>query len=215
MGAMDALFSAPSATWLRLRRPPSTRDDARLLEEVARDLRWGPRAGAHLTLDLRVGRAARRPLDEYVFPLVQRLGPVRFDAVFAERSPADDSFIRVSPSAITDATAEPQVRVRLTASATTIDWKQQLHDACRAVTPQPAPPGPVAVRLRLGVSRQRNWSALWKPALDALGPVLGVPDPTRPYLAADDRITRLELHRRLDETVGHRVDVELWWTPVR
>lgn len=140
---MDTLFSAPSATWLRLRRPPSTRPDARFLDEVLRDLRWGPRAGAHLTLD----------------------------------------------------------------------WKQQLHDACREATPRPAPPGGVAVRLRLGVSRQRNWSALWKPALDALGPVLGVPDPTRPYLAADDRVTRLELHRRLDETVGHRVDVELWWAP--
>ena len=94
-------------------------------------------------------------------------------------------------------------------------WKEHLYAACRRATAEPAPAGPLALTLRLTVSRRRNWTALWKPALDALGPVLGVPDPTRPYRAQDDRITSLALHRRLDDTVGHQVGVELWWQPGR
>ncbi len=196
---------------------PDAPELAAYLDEVERDLGWGPRAGAHLALELRLGLAGHEPLerghelDAYLFALVQRLGPVRFDAVFATKRHAASSSLRVAPSTPAPPPGPPQVRARLTASATSIDWKEQLDGACRKVTPQPAPPGPAAVQIRLGVSRRRNWSALWKPALDALGAILGVPDPTRPYRAADDRITDLALHRRLDDTVGNRVDVEIWW----
>jgi hypothetical protein len=105
------------------------------------------------------------------------------------------------------------VAVRTTASATSIDWKQQLHDACRVATPAPAPPGPVAVELRFTVSRRRNWTALWKPALQSLGPILGVPDPARPYRADAARVSHLSLHRTWDDQVGEQVGVEVWWHP--
>ena len=226
---MEALYSMPTGGEVRLRRRPvlASWDDqehphqkrlAAYLDELERDLHWGPRAGAHLSLALRVGLPREQPLDRgghdldnYLFPIANRLGHVRFDAVFAGKVHDGHSSITVQPSARSDdLPTAPDVVAQLTASATSIDWKEQLYHACRRQTSGPVPPGPVAVQVRLTVSRQRNWSALWKPALDALGPILGVPDPTRPYRAADDRITVLGLHRRLDDTVGHRVGVEIW-----
>lgn len=201
---------------------PDPKELAVYLDELEHDLGWGPRAGEHLTLQLRVGLPEAvgvddrgHDLDDYLFPVVSRLGHVRFDAVFATKQHSDDSLIRIAPAARADQLpGPPQVQVRLTASATSMDWKQQLHDACRRVTAEPAPPGAVAVQIRLSVSRRRNWAALWKPAIDALGPILGVADPTRPYRADDDRITSLSIHRRFDDRLGDDVGVEVWWQPL-
>ena len=204
-------------------RHPRPAELAAYLDEIVRDLRWGPRAGEHLALELDVGLPDPAPapgggdeLDDYLFPVVRRLGPVRFDAVFATRRPPPGSCLRVAPATPDlGPTPPPQLRVRTTASATSIDWKQQLHDACREATGEPAPPGRVAVQIRFTVSRRRNWTVLWKPALDSLGPILGVPDRSRPYRADDRRVSALGLHRRFDDTLGHRVLVEVWWQPQR
>ena len=191
------------------------------LDGLVADLEWTPRSGDHLALELDVGLPSFVPLlarghdlDDYLFPIVSRLGTIRFDAVFAVKRRGIRSTIRVGPAVAADRPPpEPPVSVLTTADATSIDWKEQVHEACRAVTPAPAPPGGVAVDLRFSVSRRRNWSALWKPALEALGPVLGVPDPTRPYRADDARITSLGLHRRFDDHLGQQVHVEVWWRP--
>jgi hypothetical protein len=180
---------------------------------------WAEGRG-HLALDLEVGLPPTVPvdgrghdLDEYLMPLVDRLGAARFDAVFAAKAQANRSLLRIGRASPRTDTPPPQVRARTTVSATSSDWKEQLHLACREATPAPAPPGPVAVELRFTVSRRRNWSALWRPALEALGPILGVPDPGRPYRADDARVTSLGLHRRWDDSVGHRVGVDVWWRP--
>ncbi len=65
--------------------------------------------------------------------------------------------------------------------------------------------------IRFGVSSQRNWSALWKPAIDALGPVLGIQDLIKPFRPDDDRIVDLALHRPIDDALGNDVDIEAWW----
>jgi hypothetical protein len=242
------LFTRPDSTPLRLRARPVPRGkdvmDRRhqreldaYLDGLVQDLHWEPQSGGHLALELSLGLpettsliGGGHDLDDYVFPVVGRLGPVRFDAVFATKQHADHSAVRIAPAVTvnpatgnpatgnpaaidpaTDSATSPGFRARITAPATSIEWKQQLHDAVRDVTTAPAPPGAVAVELRLSVSRRRNWTALWKPAIDALGPILGVRDPTRPYLADDDRITDLSLHRRFDDLLGDRVIVELWW----
>jgi hypothetical protein len=70
------------------------------------------------------------------------------------------------------------------------------------------------VELRFTVSRRRNWTALWSPALDALGPILGVPDPGKPLVADTARVTSLSLHRKLDDQIGPDVLVEVWWRSV-
>jgi hypothetical protein len=219
---VDVLFARPVGADVSLWRPPALEGrDGGYLDRLEQELGWS-RRGEHLALALDAGLPPTVPvageghdLDDYLFPVVERLGHVRFDAAFATKRHAHRSLIRVGPAAPpADALPAPQVRVRTTASATSIDWKEQVHDACRAATREPAPPGPVAVALRFTVSRRRNWTALWKPALQALGPILGVPDPAMPYRASAGRITSLALHRRWDDLVAHRVEVEVWWRPL-
>jgi len=203
--------------------PPPQPEVGAYLDGLVADLEWTPRSGDHLALALDVGLPSFVPLlarghdlDDYLFPIVSRLGTIRFDAVFAAKRRGIRSTIRVGPAVAADRPPpEPLVSVRTTADATSIDWKEQVHEACRLVTPAPARPGGVAVDLRFTLSRRRNWAALWQPALDSLGPILGVPDPDLPYRGDDARVTALGLHRRLDDTLGHRVLVEVWWRPDR
>ncbi len=62
-------------------------------------------------------------------------------------------------------------------------------------------------------ARQRQRAAWWKPTIDSLGSVLGRADPGRLYTPDDDRITRLGLHRTIDENLGWNVAIKLWWRP--
>jgi hypothetical protein len=235
---VDVLFKRPDGRPVVLRRqpvlarvdagadagePPPPPELGAALDALVADLEWTPRSGDHLVLELDIGLPSFVPplarghdLDDYLFPIVSRLGTIRFDAVFAVKRPGIRSTIRVGRAVAADRPPPaPPVSVRTTADATSIDWKEQVHEACRRVTPVPAPAGGVAVELRFTLSRRRNWAALWQPALDSLGPILGVPDPTRPYRADSSRVTALAMHRRLDDTLGHRVLVEVWWRPDR
>ena len=63
--------------------------------------------------------------------------------------------------------------------------------------------------IRFGVSSRRNWSTLWKPAIDALGPVLGTQHPAWPFHPDDDRIVDLALHRTIDDTLGNDITIEV------
>jgi hypothetical protein len=44
-----------------------------------------------------------------------------------------------------------------------------------------------------------------------MGAVLGAADDQRPYHLDDDRIVDLELHRNVDNDLGHDVIVGMWW----
>jgi hypothetical protein len=155
-----------------------------------------------------------RDLDNYLLPVARRIGPARLDAAFGRRLSAAASTIALAPAAPDPVSpGEPQLSVRVTGSSERRAWKQQIHDSCRAVTSMPLPPGSLAVCIRFGVSSRRNWSALWKPAIDALGPTLGIPDPARPFRPDDDRITDLALHRAIDDGLGDDVTIDAWWSP--
>jgi hypothetical protein len=41
--------------------------------------------------------------------------------------------------------------------------------------------------------------------------VLGISNPELPFRPDDDRIVELELHRSIDDALGHDVVVEAWW----
>ena len=104
------------------------------------------------------------------------------------------------------------MRVRTSVSASTKEWKAQVNAACAVAAPD-LEAGPLIVDIEFRVSDRRNWSTLWKPAIDSLGPCLGVPDPTRPYMPADDRIVSLGLHRRIDNELGWDTELRVWWAP--
>ncbi|MFC4066906.1 hypothetical protein [Actinoplanes subglobosus] len=232
---MTELFARPSAHLRqRLATEPvleswnagSHPDQARLrayLDEVAAQIgveSWiedEPR-----TIELIVGLpdplpldSGGRDLDNYLFPVARRLGANRVAAAFGRKVHQQGSTIAIGAAVPAEEAATPALlTVRTSVSTGSPAWKQAIHQACRDAVAEPLPPGLVALQVVFGVSRHRNWTTLWKPAIDALGPMLGMPNPAKPYQPNDDRIVDLALHRHIDDTLHHDVTITAWWQPV-
>src|ERR1700728_3250040 len=86
-------------------------------------------------------------LDNYLFPVAQRLGPERVAAVFGRKIHGPSS-LAVGPAQPGTSQATPQFSTRMTGPYERREWKQQLHDrlAARAAT---IDPGPVGLQLAL------------------------------------------------------------------
>jgi hypothetical protein len=147
-------------------------------------------------------------LDSYLFPVAQRLGPERVAAIFG-RKICGPSSLAVGP-AQPDTAATPQFSARMAGSHERKQWKQQLHDRL-AVQAATIDPGPAGLTIALTTGPGRNWASLWKPLIDAFGPVLGE-DPTQPFHPHDDRIVSLGLHHSIDTGLAHDVIIHAWWT---
>ena len=90
-------------------------------------------------------------------------------------------------------------------------WKEGRESSLARSGAEELPAGPVAVRIAWQCAGSRNWVNLWKPTGDAMGPIRGVPDPSKPFHLNDDRIVDLEMHRQVDDALGHDVVVGIWW----
>jgi hypothetical protein len=147
-------------------------------------------------------------LDNYLFPVAQRLGPQRVAAIFGRKIHGPSS-LAVGAAQPDTATVTPQFSARLAGSCERREWKQELHDrlAARAVT---IDPGPAELTIALTTGPGRNWASLWKPLIDAFGPVLGE-DPARPFHRHDDRVVSLGLHHTIDTAIAHDVIIDAWW----
>jgi len=148
-------------------------------------------------------------LDNYLFPVVQRLGPERVAAIFG-RKICGPSSLAVGPAQPDTAGATPQFSTRMAGSYERKAWKQNLHDRL-AVQAATIDPGPAGLNIALTTGPGRNWASLWKPLIDAFGPVLGE-DPARPFHPHDDRIVSLGLHHTIDTGLAHDVIIDAWWT---
>src|SRR5207248_8669200 len=128
------------------------------------------------------------------------LGPQRVAAVFGRKIHRPSS-LAVAPAQPATVQATPQFSARMAGSYERKEWKQTLHDrlAGQAATIDPGPAG-LAIALTTGPGR--NWANLWKPLIDAFGPVLGE-DATRPFHPHDDRIVSLGLHHAIDTGIAH------------
>jgi hypothetical protein len=148
-------------------------------------------------------------LASYLFPVAQRLGPQRVAAIFGRKIHGPSS-LAVGPAQPATAGATPQFSARMAGSYQRTAWKQELHDrlAAQAAT---IDPGPAGLTIALTTGPGRNWASLWKPLIDAFGPVLGE-DPTRPFHPHDDRIVSLGLHHTIDTGLAHDVIIDAWWT---
>lgn len=153
-----------------------------------------------------------RDLDNYLYPVAQRFGAQRLAAVFGRKVHGDSHLVlgEAEPAMLVD---PPVFATRVTGSYTRRQWQETLRDRVLRVQPNPLPPGPVAIDIAIATGPGRNWSHLWKPLLDAFGPVLG-DDPARPFNPCDDRIVRLGLHHHTDVGLGHEVGVQAWWEPL-
>lgn len=151
----------------------------------------------------------QRDLDNYFLPAVRHLTKTLgrpFVSVSGTKQHGSTSFFGIGPAQ----TAGPADlgdthRARTTASSETAAFKQQIADALRAA--QPVPSGPVALDIVFGVGPARSWMNLWKPTIDALGALLGVSSPARPWHPQDGRVVRLSLHCLIDAALGNDVDL--------
>jgi hypothetical protein len=175
------------------------------------------RTDLYLNMDIDVRDPVRlsrhHDLENYLTPVVACLGAGRFSYVRATKRVGGGSQVSVGLAAPANTTIDGwnYFACAAGAGAQTPRWKTDLRHALVESNPPPLPPGPVAVQLAWRCSRQRNWVGLWKPTGDAMGPVLGEPRPDKPYNPADDRIVTLALHRNIDDTIGHDVNVGMWW----
>jgi hypothetical protein len=118
----------------------------------------------------------------------------------------------VSVADTSTAARDPDLFVRTEVSAQTKAWKQKIFDACATARTSLPADGPVGLDICYRVSARRNWSTLWKPSIDALGPVLGMSDPGKhPFRPDDDRIVYLGLHREIDDSLRNAIELSFYW----
>jgi hypothetical protein len=216
VGVMRQSVKPQLASWDRAGHPSQVKL-ARFLAHV--DAITGPvLASVHgrVAVELIVGFSAGvslidggHDLDNYLFPVAQRLGPQRVAAVFGRKIHGPSS-LAVAPVQPGTARPSPQFSARMAGPYERKQWKQTLHDrlAGQAAT---LDRGPAGLTIALTTGPGRNWASLWKPLIDAFGPVLGE-DPTRPFHPHDDRIVSLGLHHTIDTGIGHDVIINAWWT---
>jgi hypothetical protein len=151
-----------------------------------------------------------RDLDNYLYPLAQRLGPARLTAVFG-RKIHGSSYLAIGPAEPEPPAAPPSFVTRLSGSCERPQWKEALRERLRRAGVSAAPPGPVAMDIAITTGPGRSWPNLWKPLIDAFGPVLGE-EPGRPFHPRDDRITALGLHHGVETDLAHDVIIHAWWS---
>jgi hypothetical protein len=217
-GAMRQSVKPQLASWERAGHPSQVKL-GRFLGHV--DAIAGPvlatvsgRVAAELIVGFSDGAAlidSGQDLGNYLLPVAQRLGPERVAAIFGRKihGPSSLAVGRARPDT---AECSPQFSARMAGSYQRREWKQQLHDrlAGQAAT---IGPGPAWLEIALTTGPGRNWASLWKPLIDAFGPVLGE-DPTRLFHPHDNRIVSLGLHHTIDTGIAHDVIIDAWWTPL-
>ena len=215
-GVMRQSVKPQLASWDRAGHPSQVKL-ARFLAHV--DAIAGPvlaTAGGRVAAELIVGFAdgvslldGGHHLDNYLFPVAQRLGPQRVAAIFGRKIHGPSS-LAVGPAQPDTAGATPQFSTRMAGPYRRTQWKQKLHDRL-AVQAATIDPGPAGLTIALTTGPGRNWASLCKPLIDAFGPVLGE-DPARPFHPRDDRIARLGLHHTIDTGIAGDVIIDAWWT---
>ena len=204
--------TAPSQIQLQAYLDPIATDLAPILQD---------RTGLFLHLAVAVQNPAHllrhHDLENYLTPLVQRLGAGHFTFVSATKRVSGGSQLTVGVAApVADnaalagwdhLTTQPAGRPSDNA------WKTDLRAVLIGQQPALLPSGPVDVQIawRGGQSAERNWVDWWKPTGDAMGPVLGEPPGGNPFNPSDDRIVSLGLHLQPDSARTPNVAVGLWW----
>jgi hypothetical protein len=153
-------------------------------------------------------------LENYLTPVAAHLGGSRFVLASAVKRLGGPSQLIVGeavPSQTVPHASWSSFNWHSENGAGTAAWKIGLRTALLTTQPALLPPGPVDVQIAWRCAPSRAWVNLWKPTGDAMGPVLGEPQPAHPFNPSDDRIVYLQLHRVLDSTMGHAIDIGLWW----
>jgi hypothetical protein len=211
------------ATWEAASHPSQQRMRAYLVELVDT---LGPLpeqpAALFLHMDISVSDPMallkHHDLENYLTPVAARLGGSRFVLASAVKRLGGPSQLIVgeaAPSRCLPDASWSNFNWHSAGGAGTSAWKMGLRTALLDTRPVLLPAGPVEVQIAWRCAPSRAWVNLWKPTGDAMGPVLGEPQPAHPFNPADDRIVAIQLHRVPDSTMGRAIDVGLWWRTER
>lgn len=170
--------------------------------------RWDRLRGpAALRLDVGLHRSTpllnRDDLDNYLLPLAERLGRDRIVTAWASKRYTDRTLLRAEPARPGERPADVVVLTADAASESGFQTEIRAQLAGRDVLGE----GPLELELAFVVGPKRDWVDLWKPTIDALGPLLGETD--RPWHPRDGRIVDLALHGTVDDEAGDQVTVAL------
>jgi hypothetical protein len=191
------------------------------LDHTEQDLRDHLRAPAPWALELHVGLPAasrlldHHDLDNYLYPLAKRLGSRHIISARALKQYGDRSLARLDTARPADPPLDRMFyRLRTTASAETTEYKQQIHEQLTASGTRPMPAGsPMSAVIGFRCGPARNWLNLWKPTIDALGPLIG--EGNRMWSPRDGAIVDLALHLLVDPAMRWDVEVFVGVAPAR
>jgi hypothetical protein len=212
-------FTPAVASWDKRDHPSSIRLH-KYLDEVSESISGHLlcREDMFLHLDVDVVRPehllVKHDLENYLTPLAARLGPKHFALVSATKGVGGGSQLKIGLANHADTNFETNwdhCTASPNGSTNKVGWKEQLRQCLVDAKYRQLPEGPVEVHLAFCCGLGRNWSLLWKPAGDAMGPVLGE---SKLFNPRDDRITKLTLHRTLDKKLVHDVMIAMWWRSV-
>jgi hypothetical protein len=173
-----------------------------------------PAPGTPVSLGLAVGLGSadrmldHRDLDNYLLPVTRRLRQNGNEvvSVHGSKSASSTSAIAVAAAVAADGPGFGTLwTVDVNVSYEKPEYKRAVRDAVAGAGELPA--GPVALELCFSVGASRNWDALWKPTIDALGPLLGHAPGAAEWNARDGRITQLAMHCEID--ADRRWDVSI------
>jgi hypothetical protein len=216
---LDGELAPRLASWNRATDPEAVRL-RRYLELLAGAIGQLPAAGLYLAMEIGVPGGALlrgRDVENYLKPVVQHLGWQRFVLARGVKRAGGHSRLMVGFAAPSPGPSTLDGWHHFDCAAgsghdSTV-WKSRMRGRLAAAGVVEVPAGPVEVQLAWTCSAARNWSDLWKPTADAMGPLLGARDTRRPYDPDDDRIVSLALHRRVAPDVGWEIGVDMWWRP--
>jgi hypothetical protein len=155
-------------------------------------------------------------LDNYLIPIAIRMGGDRFASMWATKAVGGQSTVQVEVARegrAEDVAGWRFAGARATGSATQEGWKRHVRDQVAAQATL-APDGPLEMQVGFRTGAERIWTNLWKQSIDALGPVLGLTLPDRPFHPLDGRIVRLGLHHTRVPDLGFDVELGVWWRSV-
>ena len=154
-------------------------------------------------------------LDNYLFPVARRFKDHDIVSAWAAKRCRGASAITIVPvgEPIGAPVGDWLHRSVLTKGSTALaPWKREVR-AQVAGEHRVTGEGGIERQVSFSVHRRRNWTNLWKPAIDSLGAILGVADPNKPFHPRDDRIVRLGLHRFESGGELRPVALDIWWRP--
>lgn len=197
------------ASWNKAHDPDQVRLRAYLddTEALLTDLRVDGPWALRLDVGLPRGRdlLGMADLDNYAYPLANRLKDSGLVSVWCTKRHSERSFARIESAREVPPPSTDVLIATTTASASTVAFKEQIFSA--VADAKELPLGPVKLELAFVVGPRRNWLNLWKQTIDSLDPLLGRTYPDRAWHPRDGRITELGMHLTVDPAAGNQVMV--------